>query len=160
MSANTVEVSIGTRFGAEDHYFGDLTLAGRAAWNAGNIAQRSVDNRLNPNLDQDYPASMKNSIAFDCANIIISLAKISMHRCGKQPPSSFNVNLGYFEGIEESSMALVHSVARILQLVDSGASTPALTLQDELWNAIRLACMIAAIAGETDLEHYILACLR
>lgn len=155
--STAVEMHIGTKFDSEYYGFGNVRVAGRASWYASNIAQCSVDNLLST----DIPDSMKKYILSNCASLIISLARISICVCGTKPRSYFYVDPEYYETFAENSADLLSDVANVLALTNKAAnsrdgSAYLAYLERDIWNSIRLTCMIAAKLGETDLEPYIL----
>lgn len=157
--STTVEMHIGTKFGADDYSysFGNVRVAGKASYHASNIAQCSIDNLPST----DIPASMKKYILMNCANLIISLARISIWVCGEKPRSDFYTDPKYYETFAENSTHLLSNVTNVLELTNKVAnshngSAYLSDVERETWNAIRLTCMIAAKLGETDLEPYIL----
>lgn len=155
---SNVEVHIGTKLGVVHRDANNLQLAADAIRAASNIASYHCIKECEqfPN-DSSIPTWQKTCICYECAELIICCAQISMNVCEERPRSSFYVDTECFEDIRENSAALLHSTMRVLQLIDDHVSGP--TLWNELWHSIRLACMISARVGETELAPCIDDCL-
>lgn len=162
--STTVEVHIGTEFGAKDSELSNLDLTRRAAHFANAISYScSFDNINELPKDSPYFLKMRQYILRDCANLIVYLMQISMNVCEEQPPSTYLVEiednelgnkLGNLAPNTWSLFNHVGSVRRAFWVLNDNDIRRE-TLQKEIRDAIYQVCVIAAELEEDDLEPYI-----
>lgn len=157
-----VGINIGTEFGAKNCKSDSSELAFEAYSHAINIenhiTSREADSKIKAILSENnFLQHMDNGSALrECTRVIVCLMQISANMDFTQRSPIICIDLDQYGSLKDASVVLIEATTRLRQIFyPDGNITSIAALYHEILNSIRLACVIAAKFGETDLEPYI-----